>query len=73
MTEAQLREANRILNQRRGKKGGTATAANRTQEERTEAARKASRARWKKHPAAKPEAPGEPVSGTQDPTAPPAQ
>ncbi len=47
-TDEELRELARILGQRGGKKGGKARAANMTPEERSEAARKAVKARWAK-------------------------
>jgi hypothetical protein len=47
-TDEELRELARMLGRRGGKKGGKARAANMTPEERSEAARKAVRARWAK-------------------------
>ncbi len=47
-TDEELRELARILGQRGGKKGGKARAAKMTPEERSEAARKAVKARWAK-------------------------
>jgi hypothetical protein len=47
-TDDELRELARILGRRGGKKGGKARAANMTPEERSEAARKAVKARWDK-------------------------
>ncbi len=47
-TDDELRELARILGRRGGKKGGKARAANMTPEERSEAARKAVKARWAK-------------------------
>jgi hypothetical protein len=41
-----LNEAARLLGRKGGLKGGKATAANRTAEERREAASKAAKARW---------------------------
>ncbi len=47
-TDAELRELARILGRRGGLKGGKARAAKMTPEERSEAARKAVKARWAK-------------------------
>jgi hypothetical protein len=47
-TDDELRELARILGRRGGLKGGKARAAKMTPEERSEAARKAVKARWAK-------------------------
>lgn len=47
-TDEELRELARKLGRRGGLKGGPARAAKMTQEERSESARKAAKARWDK-------------------------